>query len=352
MTPWCTSCAALQLVAPARRQRTCRRCRAAPHSALLTVHRALSSGYPLETLRLATSGATAPLFSVRRLEALVRSQPHLFDPVRARADAATLRRERRAALPEMDAFRARILHTGVPAAFCVGAHVDAVARGVLSARRAVRIAAAGAAASRCICGTLAPHLPRCLIDQEAIVRAFCAVCAEHLGDFRHYTAEERGYLQPNARAIANDTVRRVLATPADAGPKPVRMFSNAARVPWSPVVHLLVCPGDTRGVVRVLLMHFSRALGVHAGGAFTKAVFARVFAFGEVPADLPICAAAPAAVEPVVAPVVEWGDAWDDASVAPCSQASALQPVATNPRPGHRVRFQFMTPPCSTLVAE
>lgn len=317
------------------------------------MHRALSSGYPLETLRLATSGATAPLFSVRRLEALVRSQPHLFDPVRARADAATLRRERRAALPEMDAFRARILHTGVPAAFRSGAHVDAVARGVLSARRAVRIAAAGAAASRCICGTLAPRLPRCLLDQEAIVRAFRAVCEEHLGDFRHYTAEERGYLQPNARAIANDTVRRVLATPADAGPKPARMFSNAARVPWSPVVHLLVCPGDTRGVVRVLLMHFSRALGVHAGGAFAKSVFARVFACGEVPAgDLPTYAAAPAAVAPVVAPVVEWSDAWDDASVAPCSQASALQPVATNPRLGHRVRFQFMTPPCSTLAAE
>jgi hypothetical protein len=241
----------------------------------------------------------------------------------------------------------------VPAAFCVGAHVDAVARGVLSARRAVRIAAAGAAASRCMCGTLAPHLPRCLIDQEAIVRAFRTVCEERLGEFRHYTAEEWGYWQPNARAIANDTVRRVLATPADAGPKPARVFSNAARVPWSPAVHMLVCPGDTRGVVRVLLMHFSRSLGVHAGSALARSVFARVFACGEVPAgDLPTCAAAPAAVAPVVAPVVEWGDAWDDTLIAPFSHANALQPVATNPRPGHRVRFQFMTPPCSTPASE
>jgi hypothetical protein len=72
-----------------------------------------------------------------------------------------------------------------------------------------------------------------------------------------------------------------------------------------------------------------------------------------VPAgDLPTCAAAPAAVAPVVAPVVEWGDAWDDTLIAPFSHANALQPVATNPRPGHRVRFQFMTPPCSTPASE
>jgi hypothetical protein len=132
----------------------------------------------------------------------------------------------------------------------------------------------------------------------------------------------------------------------------LRMFINAARVPWSPAVHLLVCPGDTRGVAWAMLMHFSRAMGVHAGSALAKAVFARVFAAETVPAGgLPTCAAAPAAVEPVVTPVVEWGDAWDDAPTAPCSQASAPQLVATNPRPGHRLRFQFMMPPCSTLAA-
>ena len=106
----------------------------------------------MATLRIAADArvpaAPHPQFSRRRLEALVRHQPRLFDPARARADAATLRRERRAAMPELDAFRARLLRRGVPAAFSVGAHADAVARGLLGARRAVKIATAGAAACR------------------------------------------------------------------------------------------------------------------------------------------------------------------------------------------------------------
>jgi hypothetical protein len=77
------------------------------------------------------------MFRRMHLEAIVRHWPHLFDPARARADAATLRRERRAALPELDAFRTSVLRRGVPPAFCSGPHVDAVTRGVLSARRRI-----------------------------------------------------------------------------------------------------------------------------------------------------------------------------------------------------------------------
>jgi hypothetical protein len=347
MTPWCTSCAALQLFAPARRrQRTCRRCRAAPHSALLTVHRALSSGYPLDTLRLATSGATAPLFSVHLLEALVRNQPHLFNPVRARADAARLRRERRAALPEMDAFRARVLRTGVPAAFCVGAHADAVARGVLGARRAVRIAAAGAAACRYICGTLAPRIPRHLLGTDAFTRAFRDVCAERLGGFHLFTAAERvGHWPPSAsvRAIANGTVRRVLAMPADAEPRPMRMFIHAARVNWSPAVHLMVCPVDTRCIVRALLMHFSRATGVHTGSAFVKAMCVRIFTTEEQ--------GVPTQEQPgggaVEAPLSHQPVAWGDEPFVPCIQARVSQ-SASAALPGRRIRFQFLLPPCAS----
>jgi len=314
------------------------------------VHRALSSGYPLSTLRIVTSGAAAPLFSVRRLEALVRHQPHLFDPDRARADAATLRREQRAALPELDAFRARLLRHGVPAAFRSGAHAEAVARGVLSARRAVKIAAAGAAACRYICGTLAPRIPRHLLGTEAFARAFRDVCAERLGGFRLYTAAECvGYGPPSAsaRAIANGTVRRVLATPADAGLRPMRMFIHAARVNWSPAVHLMVCPVDTRCIVRALLVHFSRAMGVHAGSAFVKEMCVRVFTAEDQ--RMPIQEPSGGPVEaPQPHQPVAWGD---DEPFVPCTQARASQPASTT-LPGRRVRFQFLLPPCEPEAAD
>jgi hypothetical protein len=106
------------------------------------------------------------------------------------------------------------------------------------------------------------------------------VCAERLGGFHLFTAAERvGHWPPSAsvRAIANGTVRRVLAMPADAEPRPMRMFIHAARVNWSPAVHLMVCPVDTRCIVRALLMHFSRATGVHPGSAFVKAMCVRIF---------------------------------------------------------------------------
>lgn len=352
--PWCASCFALQLAArvgaSGPRPCMCTRCRAMPRNAMLSVHRALSLGYPLATLRIAADArvpaAPHPQFSRRRLEALVRHQPRLFDPARARADAATLRRERRAAMPELDAFRARLLRRGVPAAFSVGAHADAVARGLLGARRAVKIATAGAAACRYICGTLAPRLPRHLLGIDACARAFRDVCAERYGGFNLYTAADFGHWSPSAsaRAIANGTVRRVLATPADAGPKPMRMFAHAARVPWCPAVHLAVCPADTRGAVRALLLHFARAIGVSAGSEFVKAMCAHVFA-KEQPGGGP---RAPPNPPPrhggVGGPPAPQPVAWGEEPFTPCCiQADAPRP-ASDCAPSRRVRFLFLLP--------
>jgi hypothetical protein len=70
-------------------------------------------GYCLTTLRAEGPHATeydgdaiaSPLWLLARLEARVAQEPALFQPARARADAATLRREKRDAAPAFDLYR-------------------------------------------------------------------------------------------------------------------------------------------------------------------------------------------------------------------------------------------------------
>lgn len=248
-------------------------------------------------------------------------------------------------MPELDAFRARLLRRGVPAAFSVGAHADAVARGWIGARRGCKIAAAGVEARNLICNTLAARLPLHLVHPGVVSRAFAAVCAEHLGDFHLYASADFARWgdrpAPSARAIGFAAARRVLATPADAGPKPMRVFGNAARVPWCPAVHLAVCPADTRGAVRALLLHFARAIGVSAGSEFVKAMCAHVFAKEQPgggprgPPNPPPRLGSPLAPQPV---------AWGEEPFTPCCiQAGAPRP-ASDCAPSRRVRFLFLLP--------
>ena len=57
----------------------------------------------------------------------------------------------------------------------------------------------------------------------------------------------------------------------------VGLLWGARCVPWTPHDHPFVCDGAMRQVVREVLMHLCRRLGVYSGSEVAKRVFALVF---------------------------------------------------------------------------
>ncbi len=86
---------------------------------------------------------TAPLWLLSRLEARVAREPNLFQPARARSDAAELRREKREAAPAFDAYRKAAVEAGVHQAMLYGAHSVATGRGLITADQGLQVALGG-----------------------------------------------------------------------------------------------------------------------------------------------------------------------------------------------------------------
>jgi hypothetical protein len=95
----------------------------------MLLQKALAQGFPLAALRAvgcAYISGGVPYISAARLS------PQLLDPAAARRDVARLRRDRRDARPEHDAARVALLRDASLRPWSDGAHVEAVARGLLS----------------------------------------------------------------------------------------------------------------------------------------------------------------------------------------------------------------------------
>jgi len=95
----------------------------------VSLNKALAQGFQLVALRAvgaAFISGGVPYFSAARLS------PQLLDPAAARRDVARLRRDRRDARPEHDAVRVALVHDASLRPWSEGAHVEAVARALLS----------------------------------------------------------------------------------------------------------------------------------------------------------------------------------------------------------------------------
>jgi hypothetical protein len=106
---------------------------------LVSLQKALAKGFPLAALRAvgaAFINGGVPYVSAARLS------PRLLDPAAARRDVARLRRDRSAARAALDTTRVALLRDASLRPWSEGAHVEAVARGLLSPQQAVAISRA------------------------------------------------------------------------------------------------------------------------------------------------------------------------------------------------------------------
>jgi hypothetical protein len=84
-------------------------------------------------------------------------------------------------------------------------------------------------------------------------------------------------LDVSPRDVTIEVANRVLRGISDGAPR-VGLLFGARRVPWTPETHPYCVAGETRLVVRHLLMHFCRMLGLYSGAVVAKRVFSLVFA--------------------------------------------------------------------------
>ena len=128
----------------------CSTCQRLSSRRLVTLNRALAMGYSLAALRFIgasmTTASTTTYFLESRILAAAARDPCLFDPEASRRDAGRLRRDRRAARAAHDATRRALMHDASLRRWREGAHVAAVARGLLTQRQAVGLARAARAA--------------------------------------------------------------------------------------------------------------------------------------------------------------------------------------------------------------
>jgi hypothetical protein len=217
----------------------------------------------------------------------------LFQPARARADAATLRREKRDAAPAFDLYRKLAVEAGVHQSLLYGPHGVAVERGLIAAEQGLQFALGGRDAwsfirehwrafrrvSRLAANPL--HLT---------VTTFKEAARCYMRRTQLYTAHElrQGQLETwtpalrvmTSRSLEVFVVRRMLCGDADAdrGPEsPVGMYRDAALVPWSARTHPYVVNASGRSAARTLLMHFCRHMGASQGRAFVCAMLQHVF---------------------------------------------------------------------------
>lgn len=298
----CLSCCSKTTAcSPFSRLPLCSRCQQLPQYKVVRLHHALNLGYCLATLRAEGPHLTvhcedaiaAPHWLLSRLEARVAREPSLFQPARARADEATLRREKRDATHAFDAYRRAAVVAGVHQSMMYGPHCVAVGRGLITAEQGLQFALG----ARDACFFMRRHwrafqhvprlaanpLPRTAEAMKEVARR--AMRGTHL-----FTANElrQGQLEswtPTLRVLTSRSlevfvVRRMLCGDGDAdrGPEsPIGMYRDAALVPWSARTHPYVVNASGRSAARTLLMHFCRHLGASPGRAFVCAMLQHVF---------------------------------------------------------------------------
>jgi len=296
----CTSCAAATgLYSPVTKRPLCSKCQQLPKHRLVGLQRALRLGYCLTTLRAEGPHATAydgdaiasPLWLLARLEARVARDTGLFQPARARADAATLRREKCDAAPAFDIYRKLAVEAGVHQALLYGPHGVAVDRGLIAADQGFQFALGG----RDAWAFMREHwrafrrVRRLAANPlHLTVATFKEAARCYMRRTQLYTANElrQGQLDSwtpslrlvTARSVELYVVRRMLYGDADCDAAHIGIYRAASLVPWSLRTHSYVVNASGRAAARALLMHFSRHFGVLRGSLLARAVLHHVFA--------------------------------------------------------------------------
>jgi hypothetical protein len=296
-------CAKTTCVSPFSHLPLCAKCQQLPQHMLVRMHHALDLGYCLATLRaegphltkLCEDAIADPQWLLSRLESRVAREPSLFHPARARADAATMRREKRDAAPAFDAYRKAVVEAGVHQSMLYGPHSVAVGRGLITAEQGLQFALGGRdawcfmrrhwRAFQHVSRLAANPLHRTAGALKEVAR--CAMRGTHLFTVREL---RQGWLEswaltsrcmPTARSIELAVVRRLLHCGGDADDartRPINLYQDASRVPWSIATHAYVVNASGRAATRALLLHLARRLGVLEGGMVARAVLQRVFA--------------------------------------------------------------------------
>ena len=225
----------------------------------------------LRALGAAFISGGVPYISAARLS------PQLLDPAAARRDVARLRRDRNAARPEHDAVRMALLRDASLRPWSEGAHVEAVARGILSKAHAVAVARAARDAWSFV-RRPDVRFTRACASQE-VKEALNACVAARLGPRLMRFAGELPPPDVSPRGLTIAMVNRVLG-----GRRPPTaecsfgLLAGARRVAWTPETHAFVCSAQTRQGVRHLLLHLCRLFGIAAGSEIACCVLRFVFA--------------------------------------------------------------------------
>jgi hypothetical protein len=298
----CTACnAKTVLCSPVTKQPLCSTCQQLPQHRLVRQHHALELGYCLATLRTVgphvsehdADAIASHLWQLARLEARVAQEPGLFQPARARADAATLRREKRDAAPAFDLYRKLAVEAGVHQALLYGPHSVAVERGLIAADQGLQFALGGRDAwafmrehwrafrrvRRLVANPL--HLTVATFKEAAR----CYMRMTHLYAVHELRQGQLDSWTPSLRVMTSRSfevfvVRQMLCGDGDVdcGPEsPVGLYRDAALVPWSARTHPFVVNASGRSAARTLLLHFCRHLGASPGRAFVCAMLQHVF---------------------------------------------------------------------------
>jgi hypothetical protein len=185
----------------------------------------------------------------------VSREPDLFQPARAREDAATLRKERRDAAPAFDAYRKAAVEAGVHQAMLYGPHSVAVGRGLIPVDQGMQFALGGRDALAFMRGhrRAFQHVSRLAANPlHLTVATFKEAARCYMRNTHLYAVHElrRGHLESwtpalrvmTSRSLELYVVRRVLrGDDAEHGAESsIGLYRDAARVPWSAKTHMYV----------------------------------------------------------------------------------------------------------------
>ena len=202
--------------------------------------------------------------------------PQLLDPAAARRDVARLRRDRNAARPEHDAVRMALLRDESLRPWSKGAHVEAVARGLLSFAHAVAVARAAQHAWSFL-RRPGVRATRACASKE-VQQALNACVAARLGPRLMRFAGELPPPDVSPRGLTIAMVNRVLG-----GRRPSTaegsfgLLAGARHVAWTPETHAFVCSLETRRAARVVLLMLCRCQGSTTGSEVALRVLRFVF---------------------------------------------------------------------------
>ncbi len=184
---------------------------------------------------------------------------------------------RRGARPDHDAARVALLRDESLRPWSKGAHVEAVARGLLSFAHAVAVARAAQHAWSFLRRPDVRRARACA--SQEVKEALNACVAARLGPRLMRFAGELPPPDVSPRGLTIAMVNRVLG-----GRRPSTaegsfgLLAGARHVAWTPETHAFVCSAQTRQGVMHLLLHLCRHFGVAAGSEIARCVLRLVFA--------------------------------------------------------------------------